>query len=62
MTVTIISISPPDGPSSKNPLNPLSKGTRQHVSSKLKQAIEDPSISSIVLYGGKNFCAGADIS
>lgn len=62
MTVAVIPISRPDGPSSKNPLNPLSKGTRQHLSSKLKQAIEDPSISSIVLYGGKNFCAGADIS
>eukprot|EP00555_Chaetoceros_dichaeta_P004478 CAMPEP_0198266548 /NCGR_PEP_ID=MMETSP1447-20131203/28817_1 /TAXON_ID=420782 /ORGANISM="Chaetoceros dichaeta, Strain CCMP1751" /LENGTH=267 /DNA_ID=CAMNT_0043956679 /DNA_START=23 /DNA_END=822 /DNA_ORIENTATION=+ len=47
---------------STNPLNPLSRPTRTLLSTTLQKAIEDDAITSIVLHGGKNFSAGADIS
>jgi enoyl-CoA hydratase/carnithine racemase len=59
MTIQVLSISPPNG---KNPLNPLSKLTRKSLSARLKDYIQDPNVSSIILFGGKNFSAGADIS
>lgn len=62
MEVEIIPISPPNGAGRTNPLNPLSKTIRKHLSDSLTRAIADSTISSIVLYGGKNFSAGADIS
>lgn len=45
----------------KNPLNPLGQQTRSLLRDSLLQAIRDPSVSSIVLFGGSNFSAGADI-
>jgi 3-hydroxyacyl-CoA dehydrogenase len=63
MTIQVISISPPPSQGGRNnPLNPLSKQTRKHISQSLKQAFHDPTITSIILYGGSNFSAGADIS
>lgn len=60
MAIKIIPIAPPNGQS--NPLNPLSKQTRRYLGSELKIAISDPKVSSIILFGGQNFSAGADIS
>lgn len=61
MTVKIISIKSPNS-KSPNPLNPLSRETRLHLSNALKTAIQTPEITSIILYGGSNFSAGADIT
>jgi 3-hydroxyacyl-CoA dehydrogenase len=61
MAIKIVSIQPSNGKKS-NPLNPLGRETRSHIYAALKHAIADPTISSIILYGGKNFSAGADIS
>ncbi len=60
MAVKIINIQPPG--KVVNPLNPLSKSTRVHISQSLAKSIADPTVSSIVLHGGRNFSAGADIS
>jgi len=59
MTIQIINVQPPLG---KNPLNPLGKETRIHIRNTLTQAIADPDTTSIILFGGKNFSAGADIT
>lgn len=61
MTVKIISIKSPNSKSS-NPFNPLSRETRIHLFNALKEAIQTPEITSIILYGGSNFSAGADIT
>lgn len=61
MTVKIINIQP-ETAGRANPLNPLGRETRKQLHAKLKEAIADPGVSSIILYGGKNFSAGADIS
>lgn len=60
MTVKIINFQ--SGGNASNPLNPLGKDTRKHLGVQLNEAISDPKVSSIVLYGGKNFSAGADIT
>lgn len=60
MAVKTVLIQPPG--KAANPFNPLGKETRKHIFTELEQAIADPNVSSIVLYGGKNFSAGADIS
>ena len=59
MSIEIVYISPPNGPT--NPLNPLSRNVRLSLSNRLKRSIENPKVSSIILFGGKNFSAGADI-
>jgi hypothetical protein len=59
MTVEVIPLTPSSG--KPNPLNPLSKGTRKHIGDALKVAIANSKVTSIILYGGKNFSAGADI-
>lgn len=64
MTVQLISIPPPPRKGSNvssNPLNPLSKDVRCHLHDAIQSAISDPAITSIILHGGKNFSAGADI-
>ena len=57
--VEVIPLTPKSG--KHNPLNPLSKGTRKHIGDALKAAIANSNVTSIILYGGKNFSAGADI-
>ena len=59
MTVEIIPIAPTTG--KRNPLNPLSKGTRKYIGDALNAAIANAKVTSIILYGGKNFSDGADI-
>jgi len=59
MTTEIISIR---SPSASNPLNPLSKDTRKHLKSCITKALSDRNVNSIILFGGSNFSAGADIS
>ena len=59
MVVETIPVAPTSG--KRNALNPLSKGTRKHIGDALKEAIANPNVTSIILYGGKNFSAGADI-
>mmetsp|Transcript_9327 Transcript_9327/g.13243 ORF Transcript_9327/g.13243 Transcript_9327/m.13243 type:complete len:822 (+) Transcript_9327:3-2468(+) len=44
-----------------NPLNPLSQWTRRHIRDSLVRAMEDSSVKSVILFGGSNFSAGADI-
>jgi 3-hydroxyacyl-CoA dehydrogenase/enoyl-CoA hydratase/carnithine racemase len=61
MTVQIIHIKSQNNKSS-NPFNPLSRETRLHLSKALQLAIQTPDITSIILYGGSNFSAGADIT
>lgn len=61
MTVEIITIQPSSSTSPVNPLNPLSKSTRKYLRSALKDAIDNPKVTSIILHGGTNFSAGADI-
>ena len=43
-------------------LNPLGAGTRHHIHSSLEEAKKDSGINSIVLFGGDNFSAGADLN
>jgi 3-hydroxyacyl-CoA dehydrogenase len=43
-------------------LNPLGVGTRRHIYSSLEEAKKDSSITSVVLFGGDNFSAGADLN
>eukprot|EP00554_Chaetoceros_debilis_P010224 CAMPEP_0194107756 /NCGR_PEP_ID=MMETSP0150-20130528/7560_1 /TAXON_ID=122233 /ORGANISM="Chaetoceros debilis, Strain MM31A-1" /LENGTH=760 /DNA_ID=CAMNT_0038796251 /DNA_START=65 /DNA_END=2347 /DNA_ORIENTATION=+ len=65
MTVQLISIQPPPIKGStvrSNPLNPLAKDVRCHLQDAIQSAISDPAITSIILHGGKNFSAGADIT
>jgi len=57
MTVEIISFGSP-----VNPLNPLSASTRIRIADSIRKAIDNFKTTSIVLYGGKNFSAGADIN
>jgi 3-hydroxyacyl-CoA dehydrogenase/enoyl-CoA hydratase/carnithine racemase len=59
MTIQIINLQAPLG---KNPFNPLGKETRIHIHNSLKQAIANQDITSIILFGGTNFSAGADIA
>lgn len=61
MSVKIIPIRSQSS-SSTNPLNPLSRETRVHLATAIQKAIEDPHVSAIILYGGDNFSAGADIT
>ena len=61
MTVKVINIQPPST-SKINPLNPLSKNVRIHLHKCLEEAYADPKVTSIVLFGGANFSAGADIT
>jgi len=64
MSVKIIRIQPAGSSSSttaQNPLNPLGRQTRLFIHKSLIEAIQDPVVSSIILYGGSNFSAGADI-
>jgi enoyl-CoA hydratase/carnithine racemase len=60
MTIQIIKLQPTNG--KQNPLNPLGKETRIHIHNSLSKAIADPDITSIILFGGSNFSAGADIT
>jgi len=60
MTIQIIKLQPPNG--KQNPLNPLGKETRIHIHNLISQAIVDPDVTSIILFGGANFSAGADIT
>lgn len=60
MAVKIISIQPPG--KATNPLNPLGPTARKHLNTELQNAISNPDVSSIILYGGTHFSAGADIS
>ena len=59
MPAKVILIADPDGP---NPVNPLGASTRTALAGSLRAALNDPSVTSIVLAGrGSNFSAGADI-
>ena len=65
MTVQLISIQPPPRKGStvrSNPLNPLGKDIRRHLRDSFQTAISDPEITSIIIHGGNNFSAGADIT
>jgi len=63
--VAIIAISNGSPPSKPNPVNALGAPVRQFIQNALKNALQDPSITSIILIGrpdGKGvFSAGADI-
>lgn len=50
-----------------NPLNPLGRALREHIWQALDRAEHDPTIHSVILYGGEqgrksNFSAGADLT
>jgi len=45
-----------------SPLNPLSRDNRGRLGEDLQNAIDDVTVTSIILYGGSNFSVGADIS
>ena len=49
---------------SKNPLNPLGSKLRAYILQELQSATSNPTISSIVVFGGSgpHFSAGADLT
>jgi 3-hydroxyacyl-CoA dehydrogenase/enoyl-CoA hydratase/carnithine racemase len=49
-------------PGNQNPLNPLGLPLRRLIWESLDEAEKDDTIASVILYGGKNFSAGADLT